>query len=95
MPNFVHRLQRRFSIAWHYLKGEWWCRKRHAPFFTELGGYGGTDWLGRRQQEYHGCWCVVCNNRWEKAGSPKPLTPEQEIACAEAFGDMWTGKGCK
>lgn len=74
-----------------YYFGELWCRRFHRPLFTSLGGYGGTDHLGRRRGKYHGVRCVKCGRSWEKSGDSKPLTPEQERACKAALGDAWVG----
>ena len=79
----------RITEILRYLRGEWWCRFRHKPLMTSLGGYGGRDVWGRRRGAYHGVWCVVCNRRWEKTGEPRPLTTEQRAACAATFGRMW------
>lgn len=59
--------------ALNHLKGRLWCRRRHAPVFVDIGGYGGLDDFHRKRRMYYGCWCVVCDNRWEENGrTPKP-----------------------
>lgn len=59
--------------ARHYLKGRLWCLRRHPPVVRTLGGYGGSDYLGRRRRAYHGMWCVRCGNRWEQASRGEPV----------------------
>jgi len=84
-----HRIR---EIATFYV-GEFWCRRFHGPLFASLGGYGGTDHLGRRRAEYFGLRCVKCGRSWEKSGRPKLLTKKQEKAIAAAFGNAWADHG--
>ncbi len=93
MKRYKRPIRQRARIVINYLIGEWYCRRFHRPLFSSIGGIGGTDVWGRRQREYYGLRCVKCSRHWEKRGEPKPLTPEQEQACAQAFGSMWRGRG--
>ena len=72
------RLKIKIRQCWTYYVGEYWCRRFHRPLFSNLGGYGGIDHLGKRRKEYYSLYCSKCNRNWEKNGKPKPLTPEQE-----------------
>ena len=75
----------------NYLVGELYCGRFHRPTFSSVGGWGGRDAWGRRRKAYYGRWCVVCGRHWEKNGKPRPLTPEQNRACAKLLGSMWVG----
>lgn len=96
MRKRIRRFSRWARGVVNYLLGEWWCARFHRPLIANLGGYGGRNVWGRRRKEYYGRLCLKCERRWEKPGRPKPLTPEQERACSEAFGSAWVGgKGVK
>lgn len=83
------RIRRRLRILWNYYLGEWFCARFHRPLLASLGGCGGRNHWRRRRKEYYSRTCLICERRWEKSGSPKKLTREQEDACEEALGDSW------
>jgi len=91
----MKRFLRRVRAVMNYLAGEWYCAKLHRPLMAGCAGYGGRDVWGRRRREYYSRRCVECGRSWEKAGKPKPLTPDQEKACSDAFGSSWVGDAKK
>lgn len=74
-----------------YIKGEFYCRYYHKPLMVSTSGYGGTDVFGRRRKSYYSRACIECDNSWESNRESKPLTKEQEKACAQVLGNMWKG----
>ena len=81
----------RVVTKWKWLKGEWWCSRRHKPLIRDCGGWGGRDVWGRPRKAYAGLRCLKCGNHWDTTRQAKPLTRQQKQACAEMFGSMWVG----